>query len=79
MDGYLTFFEIENVALNKRTRVKIYDNSLGADTVNGMRRDCNFSVNHAKTVMRLGIELNKSFNINGVTIFTPTNSKYSDY
>lgn len=69
------FNYLENIARNKQTRVKGYDNSFGQSTVNGNRTDCSFLVQHDIEVMRLRVELEETYNIHGIIIFTSKNSK----
>lgn len=67
---------LENIARNKQTKVRVYDNSIGQSTVNGDRTDCSFLVQHDSEVMRLQVELEETDNINGITIFTSKNGKF---
>ncbi|XP_078317952.1 uncharacterized protein LOC111119360 isoform X3 [Crassostrea virginica] len=65
--------QMQNIARNKQTKVRVYDNSIGQSTVNGDRTDCSFLVQHDSEVMRLQVELEETDNINGITIFTSKN------
>ena len=67
---------LENIARNKPTKVRVYDNSIGQSTVNGDRTDCSFLVQNDRKVMRLQVELEKTYNIHGITIFTSKNGKF---
>ena len=67
---------LENIARNKTTKVRGYENSIGQSTVNGDRTECSFLVQNDSEVMRLRIELEKTENIHGITIFTSKNGKF---
>uniref|UniRef100_A0A8W8KVM6 Uncharacterized protein n=1 Tax=Magallana gigas TaxID=29159 RepID=A0A8W8KVM6_MAGGI len=66
--------QMENVAKNKRTKVRLHDNALGLSTINGNRTECTFFVQNNEEVMRLRVDLQEIYDIHGITIFTESSS-----
>lgn len=54
--------------------MRLHDNAFGLSTINGNRTDCTFFVQNNEEVMRLRVDLQEIYDINGVTIFTESSS-----